>query len=74
MFKALADPTRRSLLAELFREDGQTLSALERPFAWAAVTPFSWGELPIEGAFYRGAEAGPLESTEMSSSVPLSPS
>src|ERR1700716_2221623 len=28
-FKALADPTRRSLLGELFREDGQTLSALE---------------------------------------------
>ena len=28
-FKALADPTRRSLLDELFREDGQTLSALE---------------------------------------------
>ena len=29
MFKALADPTRRSLLDELFREDGQTLTALE---------------------------------------------
>ena len=29
MFKALADPTRRSLLDELFRQDGQTLSALE---------------------------------------------
>ena len=29
MFKALADPTRRGLLDELFREDGQTLSALE---------------------------------------------
>jgi uncharacterized protein YndB with AHSA1/START domain/DNA-binding transcriptional ArsR family regulator len=29
VFKALADPTRRSLLDELFREDGQTLSALE---------------------------------------------
>src|SRR3954454_14463461 len=28
-FKALADPTRRSLLDELFREGGQTLSALE---------------------------------------------
>ncbi len=27
--EALADPTRRSLLDELFREDGQTLSALE---------------------------------------------
>ena len=30
VFKALADPTRRSLLDELFREDGQTLSALEQ--------------------------------------------
>src|SRR5712672_29160 len=30
VFKALADPTRRSLLDELFKEDGQTLSALEQ--------------------------------------------
>jgi uncharacterized protein YndB with AHSA1/START domain len=30
VFRVLADPTRRSLLDELFREDGQTLSALER--------------------------------------------
>ena len=29
VFKALADPTRRSLLDELFREDGQTLTQLE---------------------------------------------
>ena len=29
VFRALADPTRRSLLDELFRDDGQTLSALE---------------------------------------------
>jgi uncharacterized protein YndB with AHSA1/START domain/DNA-binding transcriptional ArsR family regulator len=29
VFKALADPTRRSLLDELFREDGQSLSTLE---------------------------------------------
>jgi len=29
VFKALADPTRRSLLDELFRQDGQTLSMLE---------------------------------------------
>ena len=29
MFKALADPTRRSLLDKLFKDDGQTLSALE---------------------------------------------
>jgi uncharacterized protein YndB with AHSA1/START domain len=32
VFKALADPTRRSLLDELFREDGQTLSSLESRF------------------------------------------
>jgi uncharacterized protein YndB with AHSA1/START domain len=30
VFRALSDPTRRSLLDELFKEDGQTLSALER--------------------------------------------
>jgi uncharacterized protein YndB with AHSA1/START domain len=29
VFRALADPTRRGLLDQLFREDGQTLSALE---------------------------------------------
>src|SRR3954462_11331315 len=29
VFRSLADSTRRSLLDELFREDGQTLSALE---------------------------------------------
>ena len=33
VFKALADPTRRSLLDELFREDGQTLSALGERFS-----------------------------------------
>lgn len=32
VFKALADPTRRALLDELFREDGQTLTALEERF------------------------------------------
>jgi uncharacterized protein YndB with AHSA1/START domain len=30
VFRALADPTRRSLLDELFEKDGQTLTALER--------------------------------------------
>ncbi|HEY1833153.1 MAG TPA: SRPBCC domain-containing protein [Solirubrobacteraceae bacterium] len=30
VFKALADPTRRSLLDDLFEQDGQTLGALER--------------------------------------------
>jgi uncharacterized protein YndB with AHSA1/START domain/DNA-binding transcriptional ArsR family regulator len=29
VFRALADPTRRSLLDELFKQDGQTLSTLE---------------------------------------------
>jgi len=33
VFKALADPTRRSLLDELYRADGQTLHALEERFA-----------------------------------------
>jgi len=33
VFRALADPTRRELLDELFRADGQTLSALEQRFA-----------------------------------------
>ncbi len=37
VFKALADPTRRSLLDELFREDGQTLSALEGRFAMSRI-------------------------------------
>jgi DNA-binding transcriptional ArsR family regulator len=32
VFKALADPTRRSLLDELFKKDGQTQNALERRF------------------------------------------
>ena len=32
IFKALADPTRRSLLDELFRRDGQSLSELEESF------------------------------------------
>src|SRR4051794_31206918 len=30
VFRALADPTRRSLLDELFKQDGQTLGALEQ--------------------------------------------
>jgi uncharacterized protein YndB with AHSA1/START domain/DNA-binding transcriptional ArsR family regulator len=33
VFRALGDPTRRSLLDELYREDGQTLSALEGRFS-----------------------------------------
>src|SRR5450755_684435 len=33
VFRALADPTRRALLDELFREDGQPLRALEERFA-----------------------------------------
>ncbi|HUB75858.1 MAG TPA: SRPBCC domain-containing protein [Solirubrobacteraceae bacterium] len=37
VFKALADPTRRAILDELYREDGQTLSALERQFAMTRI-------------------------------------
>jgi uncharacterized protein YndB with AHSA1/START domain/DNA-binding transcriptional ArsR family regulator len=33
VFKALADPTRRRLLDELFRRDGQSLTALEARFS-----------------------------------------
>jgi len=33
VFRALADPTRRRLLDELFRQDGQTLSSLEERFS-----------------------------------------
>ena len=33
VFRALADPTRRSLLDELFREDGQSLSELAERFS-----------------------------------------
>jgi uncharacterized protein YndB with AHSA1/START domain len=33
VFRALADPTRRELLDELFREDGQTLSSLDARFS-----------------------------------------
>ena len=32
VFRALADPNRRALLDELFREDGQALTALEQQF------------------------------------------
>ena len=32
VFRALADPTRRQLLDELFRQDGQTLKDLEARF------------------------------------------
>jgi uncharacterized protein YndB with AHSA1/START domain len=37
VFRALADPTRRSLLDELFREDGQTLSALEERYSMTRI-------------------------------------
>jgi DNA-binding transcriptional ArsR family regulator len=32
VFKALADPTRRSLLDNLLRQGGQTVNGLEEPF------------------------------------------
>ena len=37
VFKALADPTRRELLDELYRADGQTLAALAARFAMTRV-------------------------------------
>ncbi len=37
VFKALADPTRRALLDELFREDGQPLKALQERFAMTRI-------------------------------------
>jgi uncharacterized protein YndB with AHSA1/START domain len=37
VFRALADPTRRSLLDELFRQDGQTLHALDERFAMSRI-------------------------------------
>ncbi len=40
VFKALADPTRRRLLDELFKEDGQTLHALERRLPADRMTRF----------------------------------
>jgi len=37
VFKALADSTRRALLDELYRQDGQTLGALEQRFSMTRV-------------------------------------
>ncbi|MEK7425226.1 MAG: SRPBCC domain-containing protein [Actinomycetota bacterium] len=37
VFKALADPTRRALLDELFRHDGQTLGALDARFTMSRI-------------------------------------
>lgn len=37
VFKALADPTRRELLDELFREDGQALNALTARFSMTRI-------------------------------------
>ena len=37
VFKALADPTRRALLDELFRQDGQSLSALQSHFSMSRI-------------------------------------
>jgi uncharacterized protein YndB with AHSA1/START domain/biotin operon repressor len=37
VFKALADPTRRELLDELFREDGQALNALTKRFSMSRI-------------------------------------
>ena len=37
VFKALADPTRRELLDELFRQDGQPLNALSQQFSMTRI-------------------------------------
>ena len=37
VFRALADPTRRALLDELFRQDGQTLGGLAGRFSMTRV-------------------------------------
>jgi uncharacterized protein YndB with AHSA1/START domain len=41
VFRALGDPSRRHLLDELFKRDGQTLSALERRLAARADVPMT---------------------------------
>ena len=44
--KALADSTRRGLLDELFRQNGQTLGALERrPTMTRQVQPSPWAAM-----------------------------
>ena len=40
IFRALADPTRRSVLDALFAQDGQTLGSLEARFEKGAATVF----------------------------------
>ena len=48
VFKALADPTRRSLLDELFKQDGQALGALgQRLTKRSNVPTFQRSNLPL---------------------------
>ena len=58
VFKALADPTRRSLLDELFKQDGQTLSALEERLPMTRFGVMKHLKLLEEAGLARPAGAG----------------
>jgi len=58
VFRALADPTRRGLLDELFREDGQTLGALEERFAMSRFGVMKHVEVLREAALIDTREEG----------------
>src|SRR3954447_16235994 len=70
VFRALADPTRRSLLAELYREDGQTLKALEQrlPMTRIAVMKHLKG---LEDAGLVTTTRGGREKLHFLSAVPI---
>jgi len=50
VFRAMADPTRRALLDELFREDGQSLSALEGRFGMTRFPDNNTLSIPFDPA------------------------
>src|SRR5436189_291493 len=57
VFRALADPSRRLLLDELFREDGQTLGALQPRLPmtrFGVIVRSDWKQ----GSTYRGEAGG----------------
>jgi DNA-binding transcriptional ArsR family regulator len=58
VFKALADPTRRSLLDELFKQDGQTLSALEERLPMTRFGVMKHLKLLEEAGLLRAGGAG----------------
>jgi DNA-binding transcriptional ArsR family regulator len=59
VFRALADPTRRSLLDELFEQDGQTLSALERRLPMTRFGVMKHLRVPTEAPHLGGASVSP---------------